>query len=224
MGYADAIGNLGLFIGTAVYARYLKKTPFRKIFFWAQLAQTMLIFLDYVQVMRWNLALGIPDYLFLLGEDVLSQVFSKFKAMPFWVMSAQLCPEHLEATFFALLMDLNNLTGDVSGLIGAQLTQWKGITKTNFDGLDQLTLMRTIGSLIPIFFLFLVPNVNDLQELDSSPKPSDEQEEDTPTKVVEPTPSSSSATLVSPQNPDSTEQTLKDSVRNLACETNTFKF
>jgi hypothetical protein len=161
---------LGLFAGTAIYARYLRFVPFRNIFFWAQVSQAAFIFLDFVQVKRWNLVVGLPDFLFVVGGDVISEVFHRFKSMPFLVLSAQLCPPDIEATFFSLLMSISNISNDTANLIGASLLKWKGITTENFKGLDVLLLYKIIGTLVPLLFLWLVPNVSNIQREDGEEK------------------------------------------------------
>ena len=42
---------------------------FRRIFVTAQLAYFFTQLLEVVLVMRWNLVIGIPDFLFLVGDD-----------------------------------------------------------------------------------------------------------------------------------------------------------
>jgi hypothetical protein len=162
LGIADSAAYVGLFLGTLMYARWLKAVPFRTIYFWSQLSIVPFILLDYVQIKRWNIAMGIPDFLFVLGGDTLGTVFSRFKSMPFLVMAAQLCPPDIEATFFSLLMSISNLSDDAATLFGSYLIAQKGITEDKFDGLDELTLWKAAGTLVPLLFLWLVPNVSNL--------------------------------------------------------------
>jgi hypothetical protein len=153
----------GLFIGTLIYARYLKHVTFRKIFFWSQVSFVPFILLDYIQVMRYNVALGIPDFAFVLGSDTLNELFHRFRSMPFFVLSAQLCPKDIEATFFSLLMSISNLSTDAALLIGSAALKWKGIGNGNFDGLGELTLIKAACTIAPVFLLWMVPNVTSLE-------------------------------------------------------------
>jgi BT1 family len=78
--------------------------------------------------------------------------------MPILVLSARLCPEGIEASFFALLMSIWNLAGLISNELGALLTHWLGVTETNFENLWLLLLITNLSSLLPLFLLKLLPN------------------------------------------------------------------
>jgi hypothetical protein len=162
LSYADAFSYIGLLGGTVIYAKYLKHVTFRKIFFWAQLSKVAFSMLDLVQLTRFNIKLGIPDLAFVMGFGTIYEVFSRFKTMPFLVLSAQLCPKHCEATFFALLMSISNSSGSVSGLIGSQFLTWFKVTQTNFEGLVPLVVLRSLGLAIPLCFLSLVPDTTSI--------------------------------------------------------------
>jgi hypothetical protein len=78
--------------------------------------------------------------------------------MPVLVLAAKLCPPGIEATLFALLMSVLNLSGLVSKEGGAILTHLLGVTDTNFDKLWLLVLITNVGSMLPLIFIKLLPN------------------------------------------------------------------
>ena len=78
--------------------------------------------------------------------------------MPVLVLAARLCPTGIEATLFAMLMSVLNLSGLVSKEGGAILTHLLGVTDTNFDKLWLLVLIANVGSLFPLVFINLLPN------------------------------------------------------------------
>ena len=61
-----------------------------------------------------NRALGIDDRWFSLGDSLVLTVVGQITWMPVLVLSARLCPKGVEATLFALLMSIWNLSGLLS--------------------------------------------------------------------------------------------------------------
>jgi hypothetical protein len=87
--------------------------------------------------------------------------------MPVLVLSARLCPAGIEATLFALLMSIWNLSGLLSQELGALLTSWLGVTETNFDKLWLLVIITNLSTLIPLPFLGWLPAI-DPKELEEN--------------------------------------------------------
>lgn len=77
--------------------------------------------------------------------------------MPVLVLSARLCPAGVEATFFALLMSIWNLAMVISHELGALLTQFLGVTETQFANLWLLVLLTNLSTLLPLPFLGWLP-------------------------------------------------------------------
>jgi hypothetical protein len=111
-----------------------------------------------------NRSLGIDDHWFSLGDSLILRMVGQIAYMPLLVLSAQLCPEGVEATLFALLMSVLNLAALVSNELGALLTHWLGVTATNFDNLWLLILITKLLTLLPLPFLGLLPSGNIEQE------------------------------------------------------------
>jgi BT1 family len=85
-------------------------------------------------------------------------VMGQLTFMPVLVLAAKLCPPGIEATLFALLMSVLNLSGLVSKEGGAILTHLLGVTDTNFDKLWLLVLITNLGSMLPLIFINLLPS------------------------------------------------------------------
>lgn len=74
---------------------------------------------------------------------------------------AQVCPEGVEATLFATLMSILN-GGSVTGsFLGSLLTRAFGVTGSQFDNLALLLTTCSLGSLLPLPLLRLVPDLHD---------------------------------------------------------------
>ena len=53
--------------------------------------------------------LGVPDKVFLFGEDVIGPILDKLLSMPMYILVAKHMPPGVEATLFALEMGLVNI-------------------------------------------------------------------------------------------------------------------
>eukprot|EP00667_Euglena_gracilis_P007159 EG_transcript_7231 len=165
MGTIGAVGYLFLMLGTALYNTCFKHIPFRRIFFLAQLLLALASTFDLLIVTRVNLRLGISDKAFVLGDEILSDMFGRLKTMPILVLSAKLCPVGVEGTLFALLMSVSNLAGGVAAYWGAAVCALVGIRRDHYDHLWLAVVIRSVLKVVPIFFLFLIPNTEPQAEL-----------------------------------------------------------
>lgn len=53
-------------------------------------------------------------------------MLGQLKHLPFLVLAARICPDHVEATLFATIMAISNVGGDVAHFWGAALLAWLG--------------------------------------------------------------------------------------------------
>ncbi|GJZ80628.1 probable folate-biopterin transporter 6 [Tanacetum coccineum] len=169
VGMIHAIGACASIVGVLIYHKLLKDYPFRKLLFFAQLVYALSGFLDLIFILRWNLVLGIPDYLFVVLEECVTRIVSRVRWMPMIVLSTSLCPIGLEGTFFALLMSIDSLGSLSSKWGGAVVLQVFHVTRTDFTNLWLVTFMKNIMRLVTLCFIFLVPNTGRLD----TPNPSD---------------------------------------------------
>uniref|UniRef100_A0A453D3W7 Uncharacterized protein n=2 Tax=Aegilops tauschii TaxID=37682 RepID=A0A453D3W7_AEGTS len=135
----------------------LKDYPFRGLLLWGQLLACLSGMIDLVLVTRLNLRLGMPDYLFAVMDNSVSQLIGQLKWLPLLVLCSKLCPVGIEGTFFALLMSIQNLGLLMSAWWGGLLLHALGVTRTEFGNLWVAVLARNAMRLLPLAFLFLVP-------------------------------------------------------------------
>ncbi|KAH8948027.1 hypothetical protein BDL97_11G075000 [Sphagnum fallax] len=157
LGTSRVVGWGGLMCGTFFYNRYLKHVPLRKTFWWVHVGLTVLTLIDIILVLEFNSYLGIPNKAFVLGLSALGDAVSQFKFMPFLVLSGQLCPPGIEGTLFALFMSVNNFGSTLSSFAGGSLASVLHISSENFDNLALGIFLQAACTLVPIFFLFLIP-------------------------------------------------------------------
>ncbi|KAG0614762.1 hypothetical protein M758_6G202000 [Ceratodon purpureus] len=165
VGVIYAMGAVGTLLGVAIYHRYLRHWTFRILVLWGQLLLALTGMLDFVLVTRVNRMLLIPDTVFAVMDEAVSWAIGRIKWMPLLVLAAKLCPSGIEGTFFALLMSVDNLGIMSSSWGGGILLKLTGITRTNFKYLWLTILLRNAMRLLPLLFLFLVPNTDPDQPL-----------------------------------------------------------
>ncbi|KAK6263819.1 hypothetical protein SCA6_019253 [Theobroma cacao] len=157
VGSIFSVGAVGSLFGVLLYQNFLKNHPFRDVLFWAQLLYGMCGLLDLVLVLRINLKLGMPDYIFVVIDEAVSRLIGRIKWMPFLVLSSKLCPAGIEGTFFALIMSIDHMGLLSSAWSGGLVLHILNVTRTQFDNLWIAILIRSLLRLIPIGFLFLIP-------------------------------------------------------------------
>ncbi|KAF9614331.1 hypothetical protein IFM89_018084 [Coptis chinensis] len=157
VGFIFSIGSIGSLLGVLLYQNVLKDYPFRSIVFWSQLLFGVSGMLDLILVLRLNLKFGMPDYVFVVIDEGVSQMIGRLKWMPLLVISSKLCPPGIEGTFFALLMSIDNVGILTSSWGGGFLMHILSINRTQFDNLWLAILIRNIMRVFPLFLLFLVP-------------------------------------------------------------------
>ncbi|MEA5533320.1 folate/biopterin family MFS transporter [Crocosphaera sp. XPORK-15E] len=160
LGRVRLVTSVAALVGIWVYQRFLKTVSFRQILGWSivissGLGMTMLLLVTHA-----NRALGIDDHWFSIGDSLILTVAGEIAFMPILVLSARLCPKGIEATVFALLMSIVNLSNLLSHELGALLTHWLGVTETNFDRLWLLVVITNLSTLLPLPLLGWLPNTD----------------------------------------------------------------
>ena len=126
LGRVRLVTSFASLVGIFLFQRYLKTVPFRKILGWNTVIAAVLGMTTLLLVTHANRALGIDDRWFSLGDSLILTVVGQITWMPVLVLSARICPKGVEATLFALLMSIWNLSGLLSHEFGAILTSWLG--------------------------------------------------------------------------------------------------
>jgi len=182
MGQLKLIHSLANMLGIFTYHKYLKLIPFKKIFAWSTvicvctgLTQVVLVtrFLFFFQFFsfkktlkfqknysknynRANIALGIPDKFFSIGDSLIIQTFAEINTIPLLVLACRLCPKNIEGTMYALLMSTLNFGSMLSYQFGGLLMHLLGITENNFERLWVLIVLANCLMLVPMPFLYFV--------------------------------------------------------------------
>jgi hypothetical protein len=124
-----------------------------------QLGMVMFNLLDLVWVTRLNLIVGVPDKMFLFGEDVIGPILDKLLSMPMYILVAKHMPPGVEATLFALEMGLSNFGAQTGKYLGVVLLSLLGgVEPPEFVNIEILVVIRALCRLLPILLIpHLVP-------------------------------------------------------------------
>ena len=161
LGRVSLLRAFAALAGVALYNGYLKRIPLKKMFFWGTILGTALGSTQLLLISRMNLELGISDKMFALTDTAVLTVLGEVSFLPVLVLAAKLCPEGVEATFFAALMSLFNAGGVTSEFLGAGLTKSLGVTADNFDNLFLLVSICLVTGLLPLAAINLVDEVKE---------------------------------------------------------------
>jgi folate/biopterin transporter len=158
LGMVRLVTSVAGLAGVWIFQRFLKAVPMRRIFLWTTIISAILGMTSLLLVTHANRAIGIDDRWFSLGDSLILTVAGRIAFMPVLVLAARLCPEGIEATLFALLMSVVNVSSLVSYQFGALLTNWFGISETNFDNLWILIAIANLSTLLPLPLLKWLPD------------------------------------------------------------------
>lgn len=157
LGRVRLVTSIASLVGIFIFQKFLKEVPFRKILGWSTVIAAALGMTTLLLVTHANRALGIDDHLFSLGDSLILTVMGQITWLPVLILSARLCPKGIEATLFALLTSVWNLSMLLSHELGALLTHVLGITETNFDNLWLLVIITNLSTLLPLPFIGWLP-------------------------------------------------------------------
>lgn len=133
--------------------RFLSNTPIKIMLKWCSIIGAILGSTQLILITHTNELLGIPNDLFVYGDDVILTVLGQVAFMPTLVLAAKLCPVGVEGTLFALLMSIYNLAGITGSEVGAGLTKLLNVSSEDFSNLALLVTICNVSSLYPLLFM-----------------------------------------------------------------------
>ena len=167
LGRVRLVSSFASLAGVWIFQRFLKTVSFRKVLGWSTVISAVLGMSVLLLVTHANRALGIDDYWFSLGDNLILSAMGEIALMPILVLAARLCPSGIEATFFALIMSIFNLAGVLSQELGGVLTSLLGVTETDFDRLWLLVILTNLSTLLPLPLINLLPAGDPMAEAET---------------------------------------------------------
>jgi len=159
LGRVRLVTSAAALIGVWGYQQFLRTVPIKDILIWTSVASAPLGLIQLLLITHANRSLGIPDGAFVFGDDVVLAILGEFAFLPILVLAAKICPKGIEAVLFATLMSIFNGASTVGTELGAVLTKYLQITESNFDNMALLTILCSLSSLFPLFFIGLLDDV-----------------------------------------------------------------
>jgi folate/biopterin transporter len=163
MGLLNCVEHASMLLGTVIYRQTLRSVALRPLFVCLVFLSALLSLTPLILVRGWNEDVGIPAVFFVAGDDIFLDTLGQIAMMPCLILVAKLCPVGIEASLYSTFVGLINFAGIVSTWGGAYLTDRFDVTYDNFDNLEQLIMVCSATSLVPLLFVCFVPKGSLLQ-------------------------------------------------------------
>jgi len=167
------IASIVSLIGIFTYNLFFINWRYRYVFMFNNIILVLSGILNIIFYLRWNLIIGISDYVFIIGSESIQILIQRYSYLPASIILLQLCPKNLESIFYALLAASSNLGSTLSSFQGAFLMEKLNITpsgmnneSSKFDNLWIASLISTVLPIIPLFFIrYLIPDATQTERL-----------------------------------------------------------
>ena len=161
------VGSIFGLIGTFIYKAYGRAADTRTLIIYGTLSVCIGSFLNYVLVRRWNLEIGISDYVFIFFTDsvvVITQTV--LFSIPLMALFAKITPKRIEGTTYATLTGTFNLSfGVISPAMGTAINhRFVGVTAEDVSDYKTLVLINLCGSILSFVLVFLIPSKDQIRE------------------------------------------------------------
>jgi len=161
---------LTIFLGAVIFNRWFKNYEFRTLISMAYVIWFSHHLINLVFVLRINVAYGVDDLTFITFATLFHDALGvSFYILPLTVLFAKLTPKHIEATIFATMTGMVNLSLQViSPLIAARVANYLEVTKDNLDNFSLMIAIQMPLCLVPILFIKLVPSREEIRIMQKS--------------------------------------------------------
>lgn len=157
-GRLSLVSSISSVIGIYLYNNYLKNISYKKYFKYITIYGFLFSLTPLILVSRTNELLGLPDKMFAIGDDIILTILGQIGFMPILVLAAKISPQNIEASFYATIMSLNNLSSMISSITGGIVTKIFNVNSNNFDNLSYLLLFTNVVGLLPLLYLNYLPD------------------------------------------------------------------
>ena len=157
-----------LLVGTVLYNAFFKESEFRSLFVWEVVIKLIFLTpLTFIFIMRVNVDFGIPDIAMMTFVTSAGTILTHcLLSLPGVIIGTKICPKHIEATMFAVIAGIASLRGAVSSWVGAWVNDyWVGVTDKDLSKYWILVAIKSICSLLPLFFIWLIPTRKQVEKL-----------------------------------------------------------
>eukprot|EP00929_Paragymnodinium_shiwhaense_P121100 TRINITY_DN93218_c0_g1_i1.p1 TRINITY_DN93218_c0_g1~~TRINITY_DN93218_c0_g1_i1.p1 ORF type:complete len:556 (+),score=98.72 TRINITY_DN93218_c0_g1_i1:96-1763(+) len=167
------VASLFSIFGMMLYQSCLKECKYRPLFYAGNLFAVVIHCSTVLVFTRYNLVLGIPDQIFMVGTVLIQALVMQALWVPSMVMLSQMCPKNMEATLFALMAGCANIGSRIAEFFGAALLHHYGVTPSGdnneshkFENLWLVALIAACAPLVTVFMIpFMVPDAKQTDKL-----------------------------------------------------------
>ena len=164
------------FLGVLSYNYFMSEWNYRNIYLTTNLLYMIVSLINIIIYNRWNISIGIPDGLFVIGSESLQHIVGMWNYLPFTLLMSQLCTEGMESTIFAITAGTSNLGTTLSQFQGAFILKLLKINPNggindfmNFENLWIACLISAILPCLPLFLIYiLIPNVGQKDKINDN--------------------------------------------------------
>jgi hypothetical protein len=175
LGMTVLLGSFMTFAGVMGYKYFFFRSSWRSIYVWTVMLTTFFSLLQLLLIFQINTKyLHLHNYLFSVGDDVISAYISGIQFLPLCIMYMRLCPEGAEGSSYAMLTTFGNIALVCASNLGNLLAGvWDvsndAMRNKDVNGLWRLNLLTSCLAVIPLSLLFLLPaNVEEQDQLSRS--------------------------------------------------------
>lgn len=174
LGGTVMLGSFMTFAGVLGYKYFFFKSSWRSIYVWTVMLTAFFSLMQLVLIFQWNVKyLHLSNYLFSIGDDVISSYISGIQFLPLCIMYMRLCPDGAEGSSYAMLTTFGNIALVCASNIGNQLANvWdvsnEAMRAQDVSGLWKLNTLTSVLAVLPLALLFLLPK--DAEEQDELAK------------------------------------------------------
>lgn len=159
------VGAIAGVIAACLFAKY-KNAKYKKVYIITILANMLISLPNSILFSRANVKWGVSDYVFMGSGTALSTALVTLYYMPGALLLSRVCPEKIESTMFAILTSNINLAQATGGALSGVLSAAFGLRpngslneSAQFESMWIANLVMAGVKTLPIFFIFLIPNL-----------------------------------------------------------------
>jgi hypothetical protein len=174
LGTTVMLGSFMTFAGVLGYKYFFFKSSWRRIYVRTVMLTAFFSLLQLILIFQYNVKyLHLSNYLFSMGDDVISAYISGIQFLPLCIMYMRLCPDGAEGSSYAMLTTFGNIALVCASNLGNMLANiWDVSNATmraqDVSGLWKLNTLTSSLSVLPLCLLFLLPR--DAEEQDELAK------------------------------------------------------
>ena len=162
----NLVSYIGILCAAVVYNTLLRDKNIHFMMVLACLTNVYGAVTSLMLILGWTF--GISNFIFVLGSTAVSEVlYGVFIGLPSHVVFAKMIPPNIEASLFSITTGLTNFANlFASKQLGNLINNLIGATDENLqDTLWELYAIQTVMCLLPILFIWLLPNKQQIEKV-----------------------------------------------------------